>query len=254
MKACKFYTSLIKYRKVFDTKENNMSSEKNNKDCNRCGTCCRKGGPAIHDKDLDLLANNTLRLEDLITFRPGEFVRDESMQKIIPLEQDTVKISPPVNTEEHNWTCRFLVEAKPLHSCALHTKHPCECRALFCKNPEPLLALPADGRQTRKQICEFLKVPAWWYELIDTHSKQCDLAKVAECITKLDTDPKAKEELLELISFDTSYRELVVEKSDLTPELLPFLFGRPLLGLMHQFRVEVLKTDKGLLLKKVDSK
>ncbi len=231
-----------------------MSREKNNKDCNRCGTCCRKGGPAIHDKDLYLLSDNVIRLEDLITFRPGEFVRDESMQKIIPLENDTVKISSAITAEEHNWSCRFLIEAKPQHTCGLHGKHPAECRALFCKNPEPLLALPADGRQTRAQIIVHLKSPEWWLELIDAHAQKADLAKVAECITKLDEDKNAKDELLEIITFDTTYRELVVEKANIKPELLPFLLGRPLLGLMHQFRVEVLKTDKGLLLKKVDTK
>ncbi len=219
--------------------------------CTQCGTCCRKGGPAIHDKDLDLLKNGVLRLEDLITFRPGEFVRDESLTKIVPLEVDVVKIAPAISSQEHDWTCRFLITQHKSTSCALHGKHPAECRALLCKDPEPLLALPADGRQTRKQLREFLKKPEWWDELIDTHAQQCDLNKIAECLEKMEEDEKAKEELLAIIAFDNSFRELVLEKTDITPELLPFLFGRPLLGLMHQFQVEVLKTDKGLLLKKV---
>ncbi len=53
-----------------------------------------------------------------------------------------------------------------------------------------------------------------------------------------------------MIAFDNSFRELVLEKTDIKEDLLPFLFGRPLLGLMHQYKIEVLKTDKGLLLKK----
>ncbi len=113
-----------------------------------------------------------------------------------------------------------------------------------------MLALPADGRQTRKQLREYLKKPDWWEEIINTYDEQCNLNKVAEYITNIETDSNAKKELLEMITIDNSYRELVVEKAQLAPELLPFLFGRPLLGLMHQFRVEVLKTDKGLLLRK----
>ncbi len=225
-----------------------MSSD--NKECTQCGTCCRKGGPAIHDKDLHLLIDGVLRLEDLITFRPGEFVRDESMQKVVPLETDTVKIAPAINATEHDWSCRFFINDFNTSACALHGKHPAECRALYCKNPEFLLALPADGRQSRKQIIEHTQSPPWWLELIDTHTEKCDLGKVAECIVKIDEDPSVKQELVEIIAFDNSFRELVLEKTDISPELLPFLFGRPLLGLMHQFKVEVFKTDSGLLLRK----
>ncbi len=223
-----------------------MSEDKN---CDQCGTCCRKGGPAIHDKDLDLLSSSTIRIADLMTFRPGEFVLDESMQKVVPLEVDLVKIAPAINNEEHDWTCRFLFEKDRNFSCALHGKHPAECRALYCKNPEFLLALPADGRQTRKQIIEHTKSPSWWLELINTHAENCDLAKVAEYIVKIEEEG-SKQALVEMIAFDNSFRELVLEKTDITEDLLPFLFGRPLLGLMHQYKVEVLKTDKGLLLRK----
>ncbi len=229
-----------------------IKTDSNDKSCDQCGTCCRKGGPAIHDKDLHLLADNVLRLEDLITYRPGEFVRDESLQKVVPLEVDVVKISPAISAQEHDWTCRFLITKHKKSACALHGKHPAECRALFCKNPEFLLALPADGRQTRKQIIEYTKSPDWWEELIQTHSNGCDLARVAECVVKLNEEENAKKELSEIITFDMSFRELVVEKAKIKPELLPFLFGRPLLGLMHQFKVEVFKTESGLLLKKAD--
>ncbi len=225
-----------------------MSNE--DKKCDQCGTCCRKGGPAIHDKDLELISSGVIRLEDLITFRPGEFVRDESLQKIIPLEVDVVKIASAINAQEHDWTCRFLIQKHKAHSCALHGKHPAECRALYCRNPEFLLALPADGRQTRKQLIEHTKSPNWWLELIDTHAEQCDLAKLAEYVVTVDEDPSVKQSLVEIISFDNSFRELVLEKTDIKPELLPFLFGRPVLGLMHQYKIEVFKTDKGLLLKK----
>ncbi len=247
-----------------------QKDSKSDKVCTQCGTCCRKGGPAIHDKDLDLLKNGTLRLEDLMTFRPGEFVRDESQRKIVPLEKDVVKIAPPIAVEEHNWECRFLIAKDKKHSCALHGKHPAECRALYCQNPEFLLALPSDGRQTRQQLIEFTNSPAWWLELIDTHAEKCSLNDIAECLVKLDNDNQRldeqseqskqpvsdeekeslKEKMLEIISFDNSFRELVCEKANINPELLPFLFGRPVLGLMHQFQVEILKTPSGLLLKK----
>ncbi len=224
-----------------------MSNE--DKNCTQCGTCCRKGGPAIHDKDVDLLKDNVIRIADLMTFRPGEFVRDESQQKVVPLEVDVVKLAPAINSEEHDWTCRFLIQKEKSAACALHGKHPAECRALYCKSPEFLLALPADGRQTRKQIIEITKSPAWWLELIATHEEKCDLAKIAEYIVKIEEEG-SKEAIIEMIAFDNSFRELVLEKTDITEDLLPFLFGRPLLGLMHQYKVEVLKTDKGLLLKK----
>ena len=40
--------------------------------CNRCGSCCKQGGPALHMQDLDLVLSGKLHFEDLITVRRGE--------------------------------------------------------------------------------------------------------------------------------------------------------------------------------------
>ena len=53
--------------------------------CRQCGTCCRKGGPALHVEDSYLLEEGIIQLQDLVTFRAGELVRDTSNNGVVPL-------------------------------------------------------------------------------------------------------------------------------------------------------------------------
>lgn len=103
--------------------------------CKQCGTCCRKGGPALHRQDETLFREGLLRAQDLCAFRAGELVRDENEGRIVPLPQEIVKNRssgrfPPRATGPG----RFLMGT---NSCFLYGKHPAECRALFCQAPEP---------------------------------------------------------------------------------------------------------------------
>ena len=78
--------------------------------CRQCGTCCRKGGPALHKEDAPLLTDGVLQLQDLCTFRAGELVRDNSNDHVVPLPEEIVKIAAPYGSRPDVWTCRFLME------------------------------------------------------------------------------------------------------------------------------------------------
>ncbi|MCU0564488.1 MAG: hypothetical protein MUE48_11205 [Desulfobacterales bacterium] len=43
--------------------------------CVRCGTCCRNGGPALHQDDRRLVIDGVIHTRHLFTIRPGETAR-----------------------------------------------------------------------------------------------------------------------------------------------------------------------------------
>lgn len=220
--------------------------------CTRCGTCCRKGGPALHIKDTFLFEEGRLTLADLCTYRAGELVRDQQKGGIAPLPEEIVKIAPLPSSDPYNWICRFFKEGKPYTLCALHGKHPAECRAFFCEKPEELLALGAEDRLDRAACIRLANAPAWYAELIAGHEETCAYAKLTNLAEKLDTNAAAREEFLEILAFDKAYRELLLEKKAVPEEELNFLLGRPLLDTIVMYDVEVAHGPRGLMLRHIN--
>jgi Fe-S-cluster containining protein len=206
--------------------------------CRQCGTCCRKGGPALHAGDAPLLEKKQIRAQDLCTFRAGELVRDEAEGRVVPLPGEIVKIAAPAGARPDDWTCRFLLSN---NHCFLYHQHPAECQALFCQAPEALTAMsPLSGahRLDRAAACRLLGAPAWWPELIETHEERCGYAALTRLAPDLDTQAEARREFLEIIEFDRAYRELMVEKQAALPLELDFLLGRPLLRTIIMFNLD----------------
>ena len=195
-------------------------------ECTCCGTCCRKGGPALHSPDAGLIEACILRAQDLCTFRAGELVRDEHLNRIVPLPGELVKIAAPFGARPDNWTCRFLTEK---NLCFIHGKQPIECRAFYCEAPDALLALSGKDSLDRKALRVLLKAPAWWDELMDAHAERCGYDALTELAPRIADDADARRSFLEIVEYDRAFRELVVEKKAALPEELDFLLGRPLL-------------------------
>lgn len=210
--------------------------------CKQCGTCCRKGGPALHRQDEALLKDGVLRAQDLVSFRAGELVRDEAEGSIVPLPQEIVKIAPPAGSRPDDWTCRFLMGS---HTCFLYGRHPAECRALFCQAPDALLSMSGENRLDRRAVCELLKAPAWWSELMDAHDERCGYARLTELAPALNTDEDARRAFLEIVEYDRAFRELVADKQAALPLELDFLFGRPLLRTVIMYGLDARTAPDG---------
>lgn len=219
--------------------------------CKGCGICCVKGGPALHAKDAFLFEENILQVQDVLTIRAGELVRDDVENKLKSLPAELIKIAPIANARPDDWTCRFYTSKK---RCFIHGKHPAECRAFYCKAPEDLMQLMHEEGLDREKICKLVNAPAWWVELIQNHEDRVNYALLAECIIKMDTEEDAKEKFLEAIEYDRSLRELVVEKAAVPEEALNFLFGRPLLQTMVMFGFDARKSADGIRLVKMADK
>ena len=214
----------------------------NAKACRQCGTCCRKGGPALHREDMRLLEEGVLQLQDLCTFRSGELVRDLSNGNVVPLPEEIVKIAAPRGSRPDDWTCRFLTEG---NRCFIHESEPAECRALFCEDPSALLAMQGKETLNRKSILEGLHAPQWLMDCVAAHEERCAYPVLAGLASRMEKDGEARRVFLETVEFDRSYRELVMEKAGVKGEMLDFLFGRALIQTVIMFGMDARKNPDG---------
>ena len=203
--------------------------------CRQCGTCCRKGGPALHVEDSYLLEEGIIQLQDLVTFRAGELVRDTSNNGVVPLPAEIVKIAAPAGSRRDDWTCRFLMED---NRCFIHEKSPAECKALFCDDPKALLGMHGKERLDRKAILELLSAPQWLVDAVEAHEARCSYASLIELASRLEEKEEARKELVEVVEYDRAFRELVAEKGKVSTEMLDFLFGRPLMYTVIMFGID----------------
>lgn len=210
--------------------------------CSCCGTCCRKGGPALHQQDGRLLQDGVLRAQDLCSFRAGELVRDTGEGHVVPLPQELVKIAAPRSARPDDWTCRFLTTQ---NTCFLYGRHPAECQALYCQSPEKLMKMNGEARLDRKAACELLAAPPWWAELMEAHEERCGYDKLTALASILEQDETARREFLESVEYDRVFRDLVIEKKAALAEELDFLFGRPLLRTIIMFGIDARTAPDG---------
>lgn len=194
------------------------------KECKQCGICCRKGGPALHIQDLPLLKEeNGIDLTDIVTLRKGELAFDQPQSAVAPLTEEILKIKGTGG----EWTCKFLAPSSQV--CRIYKNRPLECQLLFCEDPDPLLKIYDKDRLCRKDI---LPEGHPVLELIEEHDKKCSPAKMsalaADILNDWDDSEELKADLREMLIYDKSIRELVMEKAKLPEESMDFFFGRPL--------------------------
>lgn len=207
------------------------------KECTRCGTCCAKGGPALHTEDLARLEKGAFARKDLVTFRRGELMRDQISGALVPLEAEIVKLK---GRDTNVWTCCFLNVVD--HLCFIYNDRPAECRALDCWNPEEITAMYDKDRVTRFDIVGEESGVA---ELIRTHEEKCGYELLERHAAAFDTDSAAREAFTEAVRFDMAFRAVVQEKAGIPANELEFFFGRTLADTAHMFGLCVRTTDHG---------
>jgi Fe-S-cluster containining protein len=211
-------------------KNKNLKSKKPSKakhvqsisECRRCGTCCRKGGPSFHHADKVLIKDGVIHSKYLYTIRKGEWAYDNVRQCLEPVSSDIIKIKE----KNDSWICIFFDESQS--ACAIYENRPLECRALKCWDTRELEDLYAKKRLTRADLIS--DIEGLW-SLIKDHQQRCNYEIIQKLVDAIKTNPgdaKARQKLSAIIQFDTEIRKLVVSNAGLEPEMLDFLFGRPL--------------------------
>jgi Fe-S-cluster containining protein len=201
--------------------QNNASVPTATFTCRRCGTCCRKGGPAFHLADRSLIEEGTIPLRYLFTIRKGERVKDPIHGVVRPASTELIKVKGGANT----WTCTFFNEQDS--SCGIYSGRPLECRLLKCWDTTDVEEITARNCLTRRHLLEGV---AGLWDMVAEHEARCSCEKLAEMMAHLKKErwEKTEKAVAELLNYDRHLRRLVVEKSRIDPEILDFLFGRPL--------------------------
>jgi len=189
--------------------------------CQRCGTCCRRGGPTLHIEDRCLVEEGVLPLKTLVTCRRGEPVHDQIQGRVVPLTAEIIKI----RGQGRQWTCVFFDPAN--NSCAIYDHRPLECHNLKCWDTSDLERIYAKDRLCRKDLVASVEGLA---ELIDLHEQRCNyttFSRLARAANRFGR-PAAARALGRMVGLDADLRRLTAEKGGLDPLINDFLFGRPL--------------------------
>lgn len=210
------------------------------RDCRRCGTCCKKGGPTLHLEDRRLLDEGILPPACLFTIRAGEPAHDNVRGGIRPVEDDLVKIRGAGDT----WTCVWYDEA--LKGCRIYENRPLECRILKCWDTAEIEAVYGRDRLTRRML---LSGAGPLRELIEDHQARCGYPEISALLDGVRRrDPAAIRTLREKVLYDIHLRVLAVERGLVAMEMTAFLFGRPLVETLKPLGIVCRTTDGRLTL------
>ena len=205
-----------------------MSKRKMKNECERCGTCCLKGGPTLHIEDQELLQQNSIDRESLITIRKGEPVYFFEQNRPEWIKAELIKLKGL----HGEWSCIFY--GKNSSSCSIYQHRPLECIVLKCWDTAELEAIAGKNLLNRFDIIpEHEPV----IEYIHRHEKECSLEFIEQLLIKQNgtINKNSLAQLSDLVNKDLLLRSEALANLNFTLNLELFYFGRPLFKILSQF-------------------
>jgi len=184
----------------------------------------------------------------LYTIRKGELAAENVKGSLHYVATDIIKIKG----KDSRWVCHFYDHGQK--KCTIYENRPSECRALKCWDTTDLEKMYQDNRLTREDLLKPIK--GLW-DLILDHQLRCSYKRLKDLATEYheyQNNKSAEAEILEIIQYDKSLRELVVEKGNVETDMTDFLFGRPLYKTIHMFNLELVKKGNQTHLNKISRK
>ncbi len=219
------------------------SSEENLETCRRCGECCQRGGPAFHRIDRPLIEKGLIPAACLYTIRPGEPVHDNVAGRLAFAEADIIKI----RGRGDGWTCCFLSEDD--QNCRIYADRPEECRRMQCWDTREIEALYRQERLSRRDLLG--GVEGLW-DVIAHHEERCSYHRLQELGPQLVEAGEDREQAMtairDMVRYDESLRQLMVEQGQARADMLDFLLGRPLTETLAGFHIRVAREDNRIQL------
>ncbi len=209
-----------------------MKTSKTKTECDRCGTCCAKGGPALHYEDLALLQNKRLNPEHLITIRKGEPVFSLGADNPGPAQSEIIKIKG----SGIEWTCFFHEEQNS--SCAIYEHRPLECSLLKCWDTADLEKVAGEKLLSRYDI---MAPHDPVLPFIEKHDTKCSLETLPLLLSGLNSEDSRQQALTYLailVNNDLAIRAQAFEEFHFSLDLELFFFGRPLFKILDQLGIE----------------
>lgn len=210
------------------------------KQCRQCGTCCRKGGPTLNRQDIDLIRQEHIRHDQLLTIRQGEMGYNPGTGRLEPVPVELLKI----RGQGGGWSCLFLAEES--NGCTIYAHRPVTCRLLQCWQPEALLATIYHNTLRRADLInphDPILVE------IERHELACPGKEFTELLAETGRQ-EAFARLNELVRVDLAIRTEVAQKAGISLELEFFLFGRPLFKQMAGSGIECVEENGGIRLQR----
>jgi Fe-S-cluster containining protein len=204
--------------------------------CVRCGDCCRKSSPTLHLEDLELLQNNRIPWNQLVTLRRGEPVLSPFEEQVFFLLDERIKIREMAGTQE----CMFLDGNG--NGCQIYANRPLQCRAQACWDGEPAKQLGKQPYLTRRDIFPEVEL---LLELLTEHDRRCSFDRLQQAFQQLQADQgESIEAVIELLRYEEHFRNFLAEQLNIPSDTLELIFGRSYADLvpLFGFRVEV-ETD-----------
>ncbi|MBC2711936.1 MAG: YkgJ family cysteine cluster protein [Desulfosarcina sp.] len=204
--------------------------------CQRCGTCCEKGGPSLHREDRPLVDDGRIPARCLFTIRRGELARDNVKGTLAPLTEEIIKIKGQAG----RWTCLFYDEET--RECGIYDHRPLECRAMDCRDTRRIERVYETARLTRRDLLS--GIDGLW-ELIEDHEQRCSYDGLKSLVGEGTGHGRLRQEeaILEIIRYDAHVRRLTTEKGGMDGKMMHFIFGRPLVDTIKMFDIALMKQD-----------
>jgi len=197
--------------------------------CDRCGTCCTKGGPALHEEDGPLLQNKRLTPEHLVTIRKGEPVFSLSGADPEPARSEIVKIKG----KGVEWTCFFYQEKEG--GCAIYEHRPLECSLLKCWETADLEKIAGRNLLNRYAIIAPQDPVLPFIKLHDEICSLENLARMLAALKRESSQHQSMSALTDLVNSDLAIRSQALARFHFSLDLELFFFGRPLFMILKQF-------------------
>ena len=210
--------------------------------CDRCGSCCKQGGPALHRPDISLIQGGRLDRYHLVTIRKGEPAFLPFADQPAPVPSEFLKLQG----RQGSWCCLFYDEQA--RACSIYENRPMACGLFDCTAPEPILAITGKDLLTRFD-CIDPDDPL--LPLVRRHDREFPCPDM-EMVTAGLNSPADRLSLLAdltpLVNGDLAFRRQLTAQGTLSVAAEMFYFGRPLFQLLLPLGVGIRETPSGVQL------
>lgn len=202
--------------------------------CRKCGECCKQGGPALHQQDLELIKSGKLPISSLITIRKGELAHNPLTGKVQAVKNELVKLLG----KGRQWDCCYFDDK---HGCTIYEYRPIACRILECWDTNNILEIVEKDTLSRRDI---LGRDHSFVPIIDEHEKICPckgLETIRDNYQHLSNE--RKRDITQLVREDLLFRSRVIQDFDLKLQEELFYFGRPFFQLLQPFGTRIFESE-----------
>jgi len=202
--------------------------------CKRCGACCIKGGPVLHQEDISLLSSSLLSPDVLVTIRKGEPVYHPTEDRLVELPMDIIKI----RTKTQETACIFFNVGEM--SCDIYRDRPLECRAFRCWDTKEAEGLFLTDVLAREDI---FPSGSSFIEVIKAYDQRFPPKEIFSMIFEardlLDSAKEILSALQDIAEKDEAFRVRVRETFGIKEDAIDFFLGRSVFALQRQYSAPI---------------